>query len=98
MSKPRSRASSSLEAAKRLPWAAIAGVAVATGKRWRTLSERERSRLLALVRESGVRPDRLSEKQRKELRKLLAKLDLRGLSGDVARLAGGVRKRGRRRS
>ncbi len=98
MTRSSSRANASLESAKRLPWAAIAGALVAVGKRWRSLSEKERSRLMALVRQSGVRPDRLSDKQRKELRKLLAKLDLRGLSGDVARLARGVRKRGRRRS
>ncbi len=87
-----------LDAVKALPWPAIAGGLVAVGKRWRALSEKERGRLLALLRESGLRPDRLNPKQRKELRRLLAKLDLRGMGGDLGRLAGRVRKRGRWRS
>jgi hypothetical protein len=87
-----------LDAVKKLPWPAIAGGLIAVGKRWRALSEKERARLLALARESGLRPDRLSPKQRKELRRLLAKLDLRGMSGDLGRLVGRVRKRGRWRA
>ena len=80
---------------KQLPWPAIAGGLMAAGKRWRSLSAKERSRLLELVRESGVRPDRLSPKQRRELRRLLGKLDLRGMGGEVGRH---LRGRGRRRS
>ena len=91
----RSKSSSPAGRVKELPWAAIAGALVAVGKRWRALSQKERQRLVELVRESGVRPDRLSDKQRKELRKLLSKLDLRGMSGDVGRLVSRVRKRGR---
>jgi len=95
---PRTNSSSPAERVKDLPWAAIAGGAVAVLKRWRALSEKERDRLLSLVRSAGLRPDRLSAKDRRELRKLLGKLDLRGMAGDLGRLTRGVRKRGRRRA
>lgn len=94
MTRSRSKAAKPLHAVKGLPWPALAGATLAIGKRWRALSEKERARLLSLLREMGVRPDRLSDKQRKELHKLLGKLDLRGLSGDVSRLVRRVRKRG----
>ena len=76
----------------------IVGVLIAVGRRWRALSEKERRRLVGLVREAGVRPDRLSPRERRELRKLLAKLDLRGIGRDVGRLARKASKRGRWRS
>lgn len=94
----RTKSSSPAQHVRNLPWTAIAGALVAVGRRWRSLSEKERERLLALVRRAGVRPDRLSAKERKELRKLLSKLDLRGMAGDLGRLARGVRKRGRWRA
>jgi len=77
---------------------AIVGALLAIGRRWRALSEKERSRLLALVRESGVRPDRLSPKQRLELRRLVNKLDIRGMSADLARLTRATGKRRRWRT
>jgi hypothetical protein len=70
-----------------------AGVAV--NKRWRSLSERERSRLSNLLRRSGGRPGKLSAKERAEVRKLVGKLDLKGLSRDLLPLAS-RRKRKRR--
>jgi hypothetical protein len=50
-----------------------------------------------LLRDSGGRPSNLSEKERKELRKLAGKLDLRGLGRELTALLGrGRRGRGRR--
>jgi len=83
---------------KELPWPAILGALLAVGRRWRALSEKERSHLLRLVRESGVRPDRLSAKQRRELRRLLIKLDIRGMTADLARLTRATGKRRRWRT
>jgi hypothetical protein len=97
MSRVHNKSGSPADRVKQLPWTAILAGVVAVGKRWRALSEKERSHLIALIRESGVRPDRMSPKQRKELRRLLGKLDLRGMSGDLGRVVRGVRKRGRRR-
>jgi hypothetical protein len=82
---------------KALPWAALMQAGVVIGRRWRALSSKERDRLARLLRDSGGRPGNLSEKERKELRKLAGKLDLRGLGRELsALLARGRRGRGRR--
>lgn len=94
----QSRSRSAAERAKQLPWPAIAGSMMAVARRWLALSEKERKHLLALVRESGVRPDRLSAKQRKELRKLIARLDLGGMGAEVNRLVRDARRRRRWRT
>jgi hypothetical protein len=81
---------------KALPWAALLQGGVVIGKRWRALSSKERDRLARLLRDSGGRPSNLSEKERKELRKLAGKLDLRGLGRELTALARHGRGRGRR--
>jgi hypothetical protein len=81
---------------KALPWAVLLQGGVVIGKRWRALSSKERDRLARLLRASGGRPANLSEKERKELRKLAGKLDLRGLGRELAALARHGRRRGRR--
>jgi hypothetical protein len=83
---------SRLDAAKALPWAALLQGTVVVGRRWQALSKAERERLTGLVRESGGRLGSLSEKERKELRKLAGKLDLRGMGDELMAL----RRRGRR--
>jgi hypothetical protein len=83
---------------KALPWAALLQAGVVVGKRWRSLSEKERARLTALLRESGGRPRNLGEKERRELRKLAGKLDLKGMGRELLPLARGRRAgRGSRR-
>ncbi len=81
---------------KALPWAALLQGLVVVGKRWRSLSEKERSRLSTLVRDSGGRLGNLSAKERKELKQLAGKLDLKGMARELFPLARGGRKRGRR--
>ncbi|HEV7163291.1 MAG TPA: hypothetical protein VGN25_08565 [Solirubrobacteraceae bacterium] len=81
---------------KALPWAALLQAAVVVGKRWRSLSEKERSRLSSLVRESGGRLGSLSAKERKELGQLAGKLDLKGMARELVPIARGGRKRRRR--
>jgi hypothetical protein len=79
---------------KALPWAALARVAVVIGRRWTALSQKERERLTGLVRASGGRPANLSAGERKELRKLVDKLDLKGAGRELLPLVrGGRRKR-----
>jgi hypothetical protein len=89
--------SSKVDAAKALPWAALAQLVLAIGRRWRGLSAKERERLRALVGESRGRVGSLSGKERKELRKLVGKLDLKGLGRDLIALRAGGARRGRRR-
>jgi len=77
---------------KVLPWAALLRTAAVLGKRWAALTAKERGRLAGLVRASGGRPGNLSKRERKELRKLVRKLDLQG---GARELVGVFRGRGR---
>jgi hypothetical protein len=56
------------------------------GKRWRSLSAKDRAHLARLTRQSRGRPGNLSEKERRELRKLVGKLDLKGMSRELVLL------------
>ena len=63
------------------------------------LSEKERKRMLEIVRSSKGRPSNLSDRERKELRSLLAKMEPRELaktvasSGFASRFAKGMRRK-----
>ncbi len=78
-----------------IPWALLQGTIV-VGGRWQRLSANERERLSTLLRESRGRIDRLSARERKELRKLVDKLDLKGMAKELVALRA-VRKRALRR-
>jgi len=78
-----------------IPWALVQGTIV-VGGRWQRLTSNERERLTELLRDSRGRVDRLSNRERKELRKLLEKLDLKGMAKELVALRT-VRKRGLRR-
>jgi hypothetical protein len=95
---PRSngRAKATLERVKALPWAAALQVGIVLRSRWRRLSEKDRARLIRLMRESRGRVSNLSRKERLELRRLVGKADLAGVGRDLLALRGG-RRRGRRR-
>ena len=79
-----------------LPWAGVARVGMVIGKRWSSLPQKERERLTKLVRASRGRPGNLSVGERKELRKLVGKLDLKGAGRELLPLARGRRGRKRR--
>jgi len=96
VSKPSSSSKSKPARLKALPWAGLLQGGVVVGKRWRSLPEKERARLSTLVRESRGRLGNLSEKERKELRRLAGKLDLKGMVRDLVPIARGGRKRRRR--
>lgn len=89
--KPKSRT----EKAKALPWAAALQAVVVVGRRWKGLSPKDRERLKALLADSGGRLNRLTERERKELRKLAGKLDLKGMGRELIALRGGRGRRGR---
>jgi hypothetical protein len=80
-----------------LPWAAVLQAAAVVGSRWRKLSSKERERVRGLLRQSGGRPGNLSPRERKELRKLAGKLDLKGMGKDLMALRRGRGRLGRRR-
>jgi hypothetical protein len=93
MAKLKSQSSKSKSArVKALPWAALLQVGFAVGRRWRALSERDRTRLTELVRRSRGRLGNLSSGERRELRKLARKLDLRGMGDELRGLLRGKRR------
>jgi hypothetical protein len=97
MPRPRGVSSKSkLARAKALPWALLLQAGVVVGKRWRALSSKDRARISSLTRESRGRPGNLSAKERRELRKLIGKLDLKGAGRELASLVRGGRRRKRR--
>lgn len=83
MAKPSDAPKTKRARLKALPWAPLLRGAVVLGRRWRSLSERDRNRLVDLLRQSGGRPGHLSTKERKELRSLAGKLDLKGIGREL---------------
>lgn len=61
------------------------------------LSEKERKRLVEIVRTSKGRPRNLSDRERRELQALIAKVEPRELAKTVAASSFGHRARGARR-
>ncbi len=90
MSKP------GLKRVKALPWAVLLQTGAVLGKRWRSLSAKDRAQLARLTRQSRGRLGNLSEKERRELRRLVGKLDLKGVGRELLGLVRGGRKRKRR--
>jgi hypothetical protein len=78
--------------ARDLPISALLQGGYLLASRWRNLSEKDRERVRRILADSGGRLTRLTGKQRRDLRKLLGKLDLVGLGRDLTMLA---RRRGR---
>lgn len=71
-----------------VPWVVVADLARAGRTHWTSqLSKRERSRLLTLLKQSGGRPARLSDRERRELQRLVAQLDLRSFAKHAATTA-----------
>ena len=67
-----------LDRVKDLPWLTMLQGAAVVGRRWSSLSEKERAQLIRILRDSRGRKGNLSVKQRYELRRLARKLDLKG--------------------
>ena len=79
---------------KVMPWALLARTSFLVAMRWVALSASERARLASLVRQSRGRPSNLSTRERAELRRLVAKLDLAGAGRELMPiLRGGKRSR-----
>jgi hypothetical protein len=88
---------SKVDRVKDLPWLALLQAVVVVGRRWSALSQKDRTRLTGLVRESRGRVGNLSAKERVELRRLVRKLDPKGAGRELLPLMRGGRKRRKRR-
>ena len=95
-SKQAKQDKSKLARVKDLPWALLLQMGVVLGRRWRSLSAKDRERLTRLTRESQGRLSNLSEKQRKELKKLVGKLEPKRTSRELVLLTRARRWRKRR--
>jgi hypothetical protein len=85
-----------LERVKELPWALLLQMGLVLGKRWRSLSAKDRTRLTELTRESRGRLGNLSAKERRELKKLVGKLHPKRTARDLVLLTRARRWRKRR--
>jgi hypothetical protein len=94
MPRPKITAKAALERTKSLPWAAALQAGMVLRSRWRGLSQKDRDRLLRLMRDSRGRLSNLSGRERNELRRLVGKADLKGIGRDLLALRG---RRGRKR-
>jgi hypothetical protein len=74
----------------------ILQIGVVVGERISKLSEKDRTRLAQLLRESRGWPGSLGSKDRAELGKLLGKLDVTGMGREVVPLVQGARRGGKR--
>jgi len=92
----RSSPSSKQTRRRVLPWAVLLQLGLVVGRRVSELSEKDRSRLAILLRDSRGWPGRLSGREREELRTLIGKLDAVGMGREMLPLLGPGR-RGRRR-
>jgi hypothetical protein len=87
---------SGLARVKDVPWALLLQMGLVLGKRWRSLSAKDRARLTELTRQSRGRLGNLPEKQRKELKKLVGKLHPKRTARDLVLLTRARRWRKRR--
>jgi hypothetical protein len=97
VAKAKARESTLERRVKAIPWSTLLRGGVIVGARWVALSAKERARLIELVRASRGRLSNLSARERRDLRKLLHRLDVRGIGRDLTALAARSRRGGRRR-
>lgn len=64
-----------------MPWVMVFELAITLRKHWQRLEPKERARLTELIRKSQGRPMRLTPAERKDVRRLVAKLE----PGSIAR-------------
>ena len=76
-----------------IPWMLVLQGAIVARERWHVLSEKERTRMVRLVRDSRGRPDRMSKAEREELRRLVAKLDVTTAGRDLLPFVRGIRRK-----
>jgi len=85
-SRSRARSQSRVERLRAVPWTTLLQGGVVVGRRWIGLSPKDRARLTELIRASRGLPGNLSEKERRELRKIAGRLDLRGMGAELLAL------------
>ena len=85
-----------LPSPKAVPWLVVLDGVMVARDHWHNLTPAERARLQHLLVASRGRRGNLTSREQAELKKLAAKLDVKGLGRDLLPLAT-KRRRGRRR-
>ena len=80
----KTRSENTFGPARALPWLMLGQAAVVLRDHWGRVSPEDRSRLAQLLKASKGRPMNLTPRQRDELTGILKRLDVMGLSRDVA--------------
>ncbi len=81
-----------LERLRAVPWTVLLQGGIVARERWHVLSEKERARVVRLVRDSRGRPGNLTGGERDELRRLVGKLDLSAAGRDLLPFVRGARR------
>jgi mRNA-degrading endonuclease RelE of RelBE toxin-antitoxin system len=79
-----------------LPWSIVFQLAMAARKHWKRLDPKDRTRLAELLRKSQGLPNRLSAKERAEVRTLVAKLEPAAFAKSIVPIGRRAVMRGRR--
>ena len=80
-----------------VPWSIVFQLALTARKHWKRLEPRDRSRLAELIKKSQGLPNRLSAKERTEVRALVAKLEPAAFARSIVPIGRRAVMRGRRR-
>jgi hypothetical protein len=76
-----------LPARRAVPWAVLLELVIVARDHWEKLTPGERAHLAALVRKSRGRPGNLTPSERRDVRRLAAKLDVPALGRNLAPVA-----------
>ena len=80
-----------------VPWSIVFQVAMAARKHWKNLAPKDRTRLAELLKKSQGRPNRLSARERAEVRELVTKLEPREFARSIVPIGRRAMKGRRRR-
>ncbi len=80
-----------------VPWSVVIQLAMAARKHWKRLEPKDRARLGELLRQSQGMPNRLSAKERLEVRALVAKLEPAAFARSIVPIGRRAVMKGRRR-
>lgn len=76
---------------KAFPWALLVEAGLIARGRWRSMPERERRQLIVLAQRSRGWPGNLSAGERAEVWRLLVRLNVRDLAGEIVALRSATR-------
>lgn len=79
-----------------VPWSIVFQLAMAARKHWKRLEPKDRARLGELLKKSQGVPNRLSAKERTEVRALVAKLEPRAFAKSIVPIGRRAVMKGRR--